>query len=350
MPVSCPVGSIGFRTSGSTGRQKWVILEKRALLLSAKSVNDLLEVGTESKWGLALPLNHVGGFVVAARAYLAGCGVAKFEGKWDADRFADWAFAERITHVSMVPTQVHDLVKQGLQGPADLKAVVVGGGRLSDELGRKARDAGWPVLASYGMTEACSQVATQEIGQVDRCYAECPLKILPIWETEITDEGRLKLKGPALFSGTLEERDGVWVFVNREGEWFETRDRVELVGDVLKPIGRADSLVKIMGELVDLEAVEKRFLAISAGRIPESGFAVFPSENSRREHVLVAVFEEGLERESVEDCFDRYQKLTGGLERFKKFLRVDRLPRSELGKLRRGELGKLVETILREEQ
>ena len=158
-----PDGSVLFRTSGSTADARWIVLGKKGLLLSARAVNAWLDVREDSKWGLALPLNHVGGFGVLARAFSARCGLACFEGKWDPERFARWVETERVTHVSLVPTQVHDLVGGGFPGPESLRAVVVGGGHLDSESGQAARDAGWPVLASYGMTEAGSQIATQRL-------------------------------------------------------------------------------------------------------------------------------------------------------------------------------------------
>ncbi|HEX7260708.1 MAG TPA: hypothetical protein VF258_02745, partial [Luteolibacter sp.] len=54
-----------FKTSGSSGNPKWIALSKPALLVSAAAVNRHLAVNTNSCWGLALPLDHVGGFGVA---------------------------------------------------------------------------------------------------------------------------------------------------------------------------------------------------------------------------------------------------------------------------------------------
>lgn len=334
-----PDGSVLFRTSGSTAEAKWLVLGKAALLASARAVNQWLDVDARSKWGLALPLNHVGGFGVVARSYSAGCGLAVFEGKWDAGRFTKWVGSEGVTHVSLVPTQVHDLVREGLQAPEGLGAVVVGGGRFGEGIGQAARDAGWPVLASYGMTEASSQIATQEIGLLDSQYLESPLKVLPIWNVRRSCEGLLEVEGRALFSGILGKRSGEWHFTKREPGWFTTGDRVAVDGGCLVPEGRADSLVKIMGELVDVEAVERRFLEVARGRIGVGNFAVVPVRDARREHALVAVFEKGSLR--AVDCFTDYQRIAPGLEKFERHMEVGSFPRTPLGKLRRGELAKI---------
>lgn len=324
------LGGVHFKTSGSTGAAKWIVLSKEALLLSARTVNEWLRVDAESVWGLALPTTHVGGFGVAARAYAAGCGLVVFEGKWDAKRFAKWVEAEGVTHTSLVPTQVHDLLEARLQGAAALCAVVVGGGRLFDEAGQAARDAGWPVLASYGTTEACSQVATQSMDSLTCPFADFALELLPIWEAEETADGLLRLRGDALFAGRVE----VGIFRERKGEWFTTSDRAIVSGRTIRLLGRADSMVKVMGELVDVDVVEKRFKEVATGRVRENGFAVLAMPDERSEHVLVAVFEGN----SVEDCVVDYNWQAAGPERIARWCVFPQFPRSELGKIRKGEL------------
>lgn len=325
-------GSVPFQTSGSTGAAKQVVLTKEALLISARAVNEWLRVDGTSAWGLALPLHHVGGFGVAARAYAAGCRLTAYEGKWDAARFTEWIGEKGITHVSLVPTQIHDLLAAGLHAPPSLAAVVVGGGKLSVEHGQAARDKGWPVLASYGMTETASQIATQNIELLHEPYAASPMELLPIWEAEETPEGLLRIKGEALFAGTIENGS----FRPREGAWFTTQDRVTVSGNSITPIGRVDSLVKVMGELVDLEAVEKRFLEIARGTVREGTFAVIAVPDPRRENALIAVFENPCQ--AAEAAYASYQSQAAGPERFTRLFSTPCFPRTELNKTRRSDL------------
>jgi len=335
-------GCVLFQTSGSSGEPKWIVLSKRALHLSARTVNQWLGVNSDSIWGLALPLRHVGGFGVAARARAAQCRIEEFGGKWNSTAFYEWLGEKEITHLSLVPTQLHDLVSAGLRAPASLRAVVVGGGRLDENTGQSARDLGWPVLASYGMTEACSQVATQRLVLLHLPFADAPLEILPGWETAVSEEGVLRLRGDSLFSGTVVEENGAWKYLPRESEWFQTKDRAELAHGTLSLLGRVDSLVKILGELVDIEAVERSFLKASAGKIPAGKIAIVPLPDARREHVLIAVFEKGVE--GAEVLFAAFQEKAPGLDRCERMITLNEFPRSGLGKLMRGELADFVAT------
>jgi len=327
-------GTVIFKTSGSTGAPKWVVHEKRAMLVSAQAVNVWLGVDQNSKWGLALPIDHVGGFAILARVFQAGCGLAELYGKWDAEKFHRWISDEGVTHVSLVPTQVHDLVAASLQAPEKLKAVVVGGGRLSETLGQAARDLGWPVLASYGMTEAGSQIATQSMNDLSKPVRDGDLEILPIWQVESAADDRLKISGEALFRGCLFQEKSCVRFEPILSKSFLTNDRGIISGNHLKLIGRMDALVKVMGVLVDIEAVERRFLEVAAGRVSPGKFAVIALPNFRNEHVLVAVFEGEIPAGCVED----YQRVATGLEKFEECRCIDEFPRSALGKIRRGEL------------
>lgn len=335
-------GSVIFKTSGSTGTPKWVVHEKQAMLVSAKAVNAWLGVVQQSKWGLALPIDHVGGFSIFARVFQSGCEMAEFEGKWDASEFTRWLGAENATHVSLVPTQLHDLVEASLKAPEHLRAVVVGGGRLTDALGQAARDLGWPVLASYGMTEAGSQIATQSMDQLNQPFRESGLEILPIWKVGSDTDERLSISGEALFKGYIFQEGNAARFEPLLENEFLTYDRGIVSGNGLKLLGRMDSFVKVLGILVDIESVERRFLEIAAGRVTPEKFAVIALPDQRKEHVLVAVFE----GEIPNDCVDQYQRVALGIEQLEQSLSFPSFPRSSIGKLRRGELVKMCERLL----
>ena len=331
-------GHVLFETSGSSGNPKWVALSKKALLVSAAAVNHHLQVTQVSCWGLALPLNHVGGFGIVARAYDAGCRLAKLDSRWDPAVFRDWLASVKVSHTSLVPTQVHDLVKNRLTAPATLRAVVVGGGQLDTATGQAARDLGWPILASYGMTEAASQIATQGLGLLHEPYHLAPISLLPIWQAETTPGGILRISGPALFSGYV--RNGK--FTPRISEWHLTSDRVELENRTLTPVSRADTLIKVLGELVDPESIEREILALSRGQLVPGTFAVIAIPDPRAGNVLVPLFESGVDAGLFNSILGLYEKEAVGFRKLASPVRISKFPRSNLGKIRRSELGAMI--------
>jgi len=332
-------GHVFFRTSGSTGDAKWIALSKAALLLSAAAVNRHLEVTEDSVWGLPLPIHHVGGFGVVARSYEAACRLSEFSGKWEPHAFTQWLEETRVTHTSLVPTQVHDLVKAGLHAPSSLVAIVVGGGKLDKATGQSARDRGWPVLASYGMTEACSQIATQALEALKTPYQPAPLPILPIWNTRLAGTGNLEISGPALFSGMVKKG----IYHPRLCEWHETSDRVLLGNAAISPLGRADFTVKILGELVNPEEVASEIMTISIGALHPRNFAVVAISDARAGHALIPVIEGQMDGGEMEIFLSQYNASAAGYRRVGKPVSISEFPRTELGKLRHKELAQWVE-------
>jgi o-succinylbenzoate---CoA ligase len=341
-------GHLLFQTSGSTAAPRWIAISKQALLISAAAVNRHLAVTPESRWGLALPLAHVGGMGVAARAFEAACELENFPGKWDPQRFAQWLGEKRITHTSLVPTQVHDLVAAGARAPEWLTAVVVGGGAMAEGIGRAARALGWPVLASYGMTEAASQIATQPLAALDGVYQSAPIPLLPIWDAGVTGEGLLQISGPALFSGTLTPSGSGWEFLAREGDFHLTADRVALEGRELTPLGRADARVKVLGELVDLEDLERRLIGRCGGSLRQGSFAVVAVRDPRAGSRLVLVAGPAADLDVLQRVGQEHDAQAAGFERLGPPLDLPELPVSPLGKVRRVELAALVESRLRQ--
>jgi O-succinylbenzoic acid--CoA ligase len=247
----------------------------------------------------------------------------------------------RATHLSLVPTQVHDLVAAGLRAPASLRAVVVGGGCLSPADGRAARALGWPVLASYGMTEAGSQIATQGLELLSLPYSPEPLGLLPCWEARSGPSGRIEIRGEALFRGLLRQGEAGWRFEERQGDWFVTSDTGTVEQREIRIAGRADTLVKILGELVDPAEVAAEILAASAGGIDEREVAVVAVDDARAGKRLVLVHEESLSSGLIERSLSAYHSRCPGFRRITATVSVDRIPRSPLGKPLGSELSRI---------
>ncbi len=328
-PAEC-AGLVFFATSGSTGEPKWIGHTRASLLASARAVNRHLHVDADSCWGLALPIHHVGGFGVLARVHAAGCRLARFEGKWNAASVAAGLANEGVTHLSLVPAQVHDLVAAGIRAPSSLRAVVVGGGVLEESTGRAARALGWPVLASYGMTETASQIATQRTERLDFPYQSAPIDLIDPWEAETGDGGRLQVRGPSLFAGILHPGENGWKYEKRSGNKFVTSDLGAVLGRELSVTGRADTLVKILGELVDPLAVEACILRL--GNLAPGAIVIAAPPDARAEHRLVLVHGPEFPPATAQKLVETYNSSCPGFCRISGVVELPGIPRSDLGK------------------
>ena len=305
-------GHVWIATSGTTGTLRLVALSKQALLASAAAVNRHLGAQTKDVWCRVLPEFHVGGMGIHARAFLTGSRVIVSE--WDASRFARREF----TLSALVPAQVRDLVRARLRPPRSARAIVVGGGALTAELYRHARDLGWPLLPSYGMTETASQVATARSGSPS-------LRVLDHLTVRI-DDGFIAVRGSSLFTGYATETG----FVDPKIDgWFITEDRGELAGDELRVFGRSGEFVKIGGESVDL----KRLDAILDDVRGRAEAAVVPVPDERLGYVIHVAM-----TDDVPGLVDAFNSRVLPFERIRRVHIVANSPRSDLGKLLRSRL------------
>lgn len=300
-------GHVFLATSGSTGAIKLVALSKEAILASAAAVNGRLEATRADIWAAVLPHFHVGGLGIWARAHLTGVRVVPMP--WDLQAFA----TSGATLASLVPAQVHDLLQADVSPPRSLRAILVGGGAFDGELDARAEARGWPVLASYGMSECASTVAVCDV-------------LLPHLEARAEEDARLAFRGASLFTGYITE-EGV-VDPKVDG-WLVTEDLGEVDGRLLRVRGRAGEFVKIGGESVDLKRLDR--IADEAARVCGGDAGVVAVADERLGHVIhLAVTAEGIA--------GRYDGEVLPFERARVVHRVATIPRSPLGKILRAQL------------
>ena len=160
-------------TSGSTGVPKGVLLSADALLHSARASLARIGAVAGERWLCCLPVTHIAGLQVLVRALVSGTEPVFAAGP-----------EPGCDHISLVPTQLARLEPGQLAG---YRTILLGGAAAAPGLVQRARDAGLPVVTTYGMTETCGGCV----------YDGVPLDGVGV---EVRDE-RIWLSGPVLFSG-----------------------------------------------------------------------------------------------------------------------------------------------------
>lgn len=239
-------------SSGTTGGDlKGYAISKEALFTNADAVNKHFNLSKKDVWGLSLPIYHVGGLSVLARADLYKNRIIDAR-SWDPHSWSKKM--EEVTITTVVPTQLYDLVKRQIKPSPHLRYLVVGGDFLSSGLKDAAMKLGWPVIRTFGMSEVCSQLASTLNPKSDE------LKLLPIHQVKTNEDQRLLVKSEALF--TLQFRLGEKLLVETAQElcdqegFYATSDRAEVFGDTIKHLGRLGDEFKIAGHLVNLNSLK----------------------------------------------------------------------------------------------
>jgi O-succinylbenzoic acid--CoA ligase len=189
-------GDLVMHTSGTTGTPRAVGLTVDDIETNARGVATALGLTDDERWLCPLPLSHVGGLMVLLRSAIYG--MTAVLGPPD---------TPDVTLISLVPTQLARLLDAGAHPPS--RAVLLGGAAADPALLVRARDAGWPVAPSYGLTQTCSAVTIGEIGDTETSGRPIPgvrLTIAPDQEIVVGtlhtgDLGRLDERGRLIVLG-----------------------------------------------------------------------------------------------------------------------------------------------------
>ncbi len=242
-------------TSGSSGKPKAALHTFANHYYNALGSNENIPLAPGDLWLHSLPLYHVGGLSILFRCILAGATIALPE---PGERIGEAISRYGITHASLVATQLRRVLDEGAS-PENLKVVLLGGSGMPASLLEEAVSRGFPVRASYGLTEMASQVTTTSGSSPTELRTSG--RILPHRELSIASDGEILVRGQTLFAGYVE--NGVVASpVDSEG-WFHTKDVGSLDEEgCLIVRGRKDNLFISGGENIQPEEIEAALTTI----------------------------------------------------------------------------------------
>lgn len=243
-----------IHTSGSSGTPKPVVHTLENHLAAARASNQNIQLTRGDIWLLSLPLYHVGGFAILFRTMQAGAAVRIPKPE---ESLSKSLARPDLTHISLVSTQLYRL----LQNDADtanlqrLKAVLMGGSAMPEELITRAIELGIPIHTSYGMTEMCSQITSTPPQADTETLKTSGLPLQPD-SVRISDTGEIEVGGTARFQGYLDDRGELATPFTEDG-FFPTGDhgRFDDHGRLIVT-GRKDNQFISGGENIQPEQIE----------------------------------------------------------------------------------------------
>jgi O-succinylbenzoic acid--CoA ligase len=186
------------------------------------------------------------------------------------------------THISLVPTQLYRLMQDNstVKLLQKLKAILVGGGVMADELTKECLKNKLNIFKSYGLSEMASQVTTTAPSDLPK-HMNSSGKLLAYRELAISLDNQILVKGKTLFSGYNGSKEnklkdklknklcstqyrqpapGFYLPVDSDG-WFHTGDTGYIDEEgYLHVIGRMDQMFVSKGENIYPEEIENAIL------------------------------------------------------------------------------------------
>lgn len=284
--------SLFLASSGTTKSNSIKIfqIEHEMMLQHALMINKSFFINEQSVYLKALKSFYMGGISILYRQYQSGMKVVEMD-NWDVHDFHRYSNENLVTHVSLVPTQVFDLVKLNIKAPSSLKVCFIGGDYLASDIKDQAIRLGYPIYHTYGASEFCSQVATSKalIGDSGiKILKEVSMKIK---ENVLFIKPRYHFsKQIFMFENKIESKN-YKDFIDNDG-FFQTKDLALIEDNYIKPLGRQGDLKKVNGVFVSLMNLESKLRK----EIPSKTFYLKLKKNLRRGHevILVGLLEDKL--------------------------------------------------------
>jgi O-succinylbenzoic acid--CoA ligase len=306
-------GALIVHTSGTTGSPRPVVLSYGNVLANALGCFAALGHDRAERWLCPLPLSHVGGLMVLLRSAIAGTTAV-----------LDAPARDDVTIASLVPTQLGRLLEAGAAPPPSLRVVLLGGAPADPTLLARARDAGWPVAPSYGLTQTCSAVTIADPGDIATSGSPLPGLRVAIEAQRSGDGHAAQGSGEILVSGPSVAGGGV----------LRTGDLGRLEHGRLVVVGRKSDTIITGGENVAPTEVEA--VLLEQPLVAEAGVVGRPDQEWGEAVTAFVVLRGELSAPELREfCAAR-------LARFKVPKTIEvvaALPRNAAGKLLRRELG-----------
>lgn len=254
-------------TSGSESKPKGVVLSNKALLANVDQCRAVIDLSPKDKVLNALPLFHSFGLTGGTLLpLLTGTPFILYPSPLHYRIIPEVSYDKNCTVIFGTNTFLNKYSQSA--HPYDfykMRYVVAGAEKLTDEVRNTWFEKfGIRIFEGYGATECAPVIAVNtpvacKFSTVGQLMAGLEYRIVPV--PGIEDGGEFHVKGPNLMTGyMLHNNPGKVEFPHSSvGQgWYNTGDIVAVDSDGYVAIkGRMKRFIKIAGEMVPLEIVEK---------------------------------------------------------------------------------------------
>ncbi|MCH2225053.1 MAG: AMP-binding protein [Crocinitomicaceae bacterium] len=294
-------------TSGSTGKPKSIKIQKRHMMVSARTTGEFLNLKNGQSALLSLSPNTIGGKMMIVRSIVLGLTLYVIEPSANPMK----SLTERFDFVALVPLQLFRILKETPKRLNQIKQLIIGGGPMSDQLIKDVQMVSVRIFHSFGMTETISHFALKSINQpYNKSY-----KLLPGVSINTLND-HLIVNWPAIGVTNL-----------------KTNDIISITNDSFTWHGRADFVINSGGVKLHPESIESKLYQVISTVFFSAGL---PDYELGEKHVLC------IEGEVVNYEKTEFSSVLGKYEIPKEIIFLSAFKYTESGKINRVETLKLI--------
>jgi len=316
-----------LQTSGSTGMPKPILVQRSQMKASAKATAKKLNLQAEDTALICLNTNYIAGKMMLVRSLEAGMNAVIFEPQ--ANPFTNFStnssdnfFPEELTFTALVPMQLQSILedKSATEKLEKMKAILVGGAPVSQELEMKIQSLSVPIYATYGMTETVSHIALKCLnGSQKQSFYET----LPAVKIGQDERECLTISAPMTLGKTLITNDRVHLISKEKFEW----------------LGRIDNVINSGGVKIQAEKIEEIALKILTKMgLKMQCITIGIPDKKLGQKVVLVLESEDLSSTIQEEIYHQFQEKLSRYECPKSIQFLSKFPETPTGKIQRLEI------------
>jgi o-succinylbenzoate---CoA ligase len=309
---------IELRTSGSTGTPKYISVTKQHMVNSALKTGQFLGLQRGDKVLACLSSDFIAGKMMFVRAMAMGLDLKMVEPAGNPLKDMD----EPFDFSAMVPLQVYQILQSddGEKKLNNINKLIIGGGPVADGLRERLKNLTNHAYSTYGMTETVTHIAMEKLNGPD---ADGFLHTLPGVEIAIDENDKLIVFAPDIADKPVRTNDIA----------------LKLSSSVFKIAGRSDNIIITGGIKVFPELVEQKI-----DKLLDNTFIITSLKDEKLgEKIVLIIEDEKWPQSKVDKLVQKLSKILGSYEKPKTIWFLPEFPKTENGKIKRGEVKKIIE-------
>jgi len=267
---------ISLRTSGTTGKPKSMMVEKRYMIQSALMTGEFFNLQKGDAALLCLSPEFIAGKMMVVRAIVLGLDLITIP----LETALHPAQGRNISFAAMVPLQVAQLMKTNLQGMQRIATLIIGGSAISTTLENALQAVDTRCWHTYAMTETVSHVAIRSINGPNRSDWFTPMQGVSV---SLNHRGCLRIDAPQVAALPV-----------------ETNDLAIISDGKFRILGRIDDMVISAGHKIFLPEIEQKL-----EHTLTMPFFLVPENHDEAGQIVVLYIENQLSEDRLQPLIDK---------------------------------------------